>query len=226
MVCVLRRTQTQTLPHGNAHRLARAQSCSYALCAMEAGTTRKAPGSNASWPSVQGLRGEPLLGPFYRGQWADSPHALPALRARASRPKEILTINPRHTFCAQHWFRSRERVWWFYMAAFSVATFITCSVDAARAWTGSAQFFGAALNAGTDSKQTYHSGGGVAFATYFNQFTEDASMGWDQLQPNENDFSTAPCIGSLVRRKSPRISWFRSTAAIFICRPAACAAAV
>ena len=69
-----------------------------------------------------------------------------------------------HPICAQHWFRSRERVL-FYMAAFSVATFIICSADAARAWTGSAQFFGAALNAGTDSNQTYHSGGGVPFAT-------------------------------------------------------------
>ena len=39
----------------------------------------------------------------------------------------------------------------------------------------------AALNAGTDSNQTYHSGGGVPFATYFNQCAEDASMGWDQL---------------------------------------------
>ncbi|MBV8418183.1 MAG: endo-1,4-beta-xylanase, partial [Verrucomicrobia bacterium] len=112
------------------------------------------------------------------------------------------------------------------MAAFSVATFIICSADAARAWTGSAQFFGAALNAGTDSKQTYHSGGGVPFATYFNQFTEDASMGWDQLQPNANDFNGGTlarsvadynyakshgfpyCWNSTLYRQSNLPSWF------------------
>jgi len=52
--------------------------------------TREAPRSGATWPRVQGLWGEPLLGPFYGSQWADSANALRALRARASPREEIL----------------------------------------------------------------------------------------------------------------------------------------
>jgi GH35 family endo-1,4-beta-xylanase len=65
----------------------------------------------------------------------------------------------------------------------------------AFAWTGSVQFFGAASNAGTDPNQTFH--GNIPFAQYFNQFTEDSSMGITQLEPNGPTFSGGTLDGSV-----------------------------
>jgi GH35 family endo-1,4-beta-xylanase len=58
------------------------------------------------------------------------------------------------------------------------------------------QFFGAAINAGTDPNQTYHAG--VPFDRYFNGFTEDASMGMVQLEPNGPSFSGGTLAGSVT----------------------------
>jgi endo-1,4-beta-xylanase len=84
-------------------------------------------------------------------------------------------------------FRSR-------LAASVAAAFIICGADTASAWTGNVKFFGAALNAGTDPNQTYKNG--TPFAQYFNGFTEDASMGMVQLQPNGPSFSGGTIDGS------------------------------
>jgi endo-1,4-beta-xylanase len=77
-----------------------------------------------------------------------------------------------------------------------LAVLIICSAPLAKAWTGSVKFFGAALNAGTDPNQTYKAG--VPFDRYFNGFTEDASMGMVQLEPNGPSFSGGTLQGSVV----------------------------